>query len=103
MALRLDSASRLFDQHLAGASRGNADAYFELGIAFSTGTDGCAVDFIEAHKWFNLAALAGVREGAALRAEIASEMSRDDIAEAQRQARAWLASLSAPPATRAAA
>jgi uncharacterized protein len=94
MALKLSSATSLFDQHLAAATRGHADAYFQLGIAFSTGTDGCDVDMIEAHKWFNLASLAGVGEAAALRADVASDMDREEIAEAQRQARAWLTELS---------
>jgi uncharacterized protein len=97
MAIALSSAARLFDTHLAAAARGDADAYFELGMTYSTGSEGVAIDMIEAHKWFNLAALAGVREGGLLRAEIASEMARDDIAEAQRQARAWIAALSAAP------
>lgn len=95
MGMRLSTATQLFDTHLAAASRGNADAYFELGMAYSTGTDGVDIDLVEAHKWFNLAALAGVREGHVLRAEIATEMAREDIAEAQRQARAWIASLTA--------
>jgi TPR repeat protein len=94
MALKLSSATGLFDQHLAAAARGHADAYFQLGIAFSTGTDGCDCDMIEAHKWFNLAALAGVSEAAAMRADVASDMEREEIAEAQRQARAWLSALS---------
>lgn len=93
MAIRLSSAISLFEHNLAQASRGDADAYFELGVAYSTGTDGVAIDLIEAHKWFNLAALGGIGEGSMLRTEIAAEMSREDIAEAQRQARAWIAAL----------
>ena len=50
------------------------------------------VDLIEAHKWFNLAALSGGTRGQACRAEIAIEMTAREIAEAQRQARAWLGS-----------
>ncbi len=96
MAIKLSTGAQLFDANLAAAGRGNARAYFELGMAYSTGTDGVAIDLIEAHKWFNLAALAGIKEGSSLRAEIAAEMDRDEIAEAQRQARAWIASLSAP-------
>lgn len=98
MAISISTANRLFENTMAAASRGSAEAYFELGMAYSTGSDGVDVDMIEAHKWFNLAALSGVREGSILRTEIASEMNRDDIAEAQRQARAWLASMSAAPA-----
>ena len=93
MGIRLSTATALFDQHLAEATRGNAEAYFELGMAYSTGTDGCAVDLIEAHKWFNLASLAGIREGSQLRSEIAAEMDREDVAEAQRQARAWIVAI----------
>ena len=98
MAIKLSTGMQLFDANLAAAARGNAKAYFELGVAFSTGTDGAEIDLVEAHKWFNLAALAGVREGSTLRAEIAAEMDREDIAEAQRQARSWIAQMSAPPA-----
>jgi uncharacterized protein len=49
---------------------------------------------IEAHKWFNLAALSGVSEASALRADVASDMDREEIAQAQRQARAWLSGMS---------
>jgi TPR repeat protein len=103
MAIRLTAANNLFDVNLAAAARGDAQAYFDLGMAFSTGTEGAEVDMIEAHKWFNLAALAGVREGSQLRTEIAAEMSREEIAEAQRAARAWIQSLSGNEASRRAA
>lgn len=69
---------------------GNVDALFELGVSFSTGRDGTSVDLVEAHKWFNLAALRGCSRGQQCRAEISVEMTAREIAEAQRQARAWL-------------
>ena len=50
------------------------------------------VDLIEAHKWFNLAALNGSEEGMMCRADISDDMTAREIAEAQRQARAWLQS-----------
>lgn len=65
------------------------EALYDLGILYSTG-QGVEMDYIEAHKWFNLAALRGVNEARDWRAEIAREMSMDEIAEAQRQAREWL-------------
>jgi uncharacterized protein len=74
----------------AGAARGNARALYELGVAYSTGARGVVMDLIEAHKWFNLAAMGGSREAQACRAEVAQEMNAREIAEAQRQARAWL-------------
>lgn len=84
------SAAFLIETRLADAARGDADACFELGIAYSSGSAGLEVDLIEAHKWFNLSALSGLSRGAECRAEIAEDMSAREIAEAQRQARAWL-------------
>jgi uncharacterized protein len=70
---------------LAAAAGGDNDALFDL---------------IEAHKWFNLAAVSGHEEAALCRAEIADDMTAREIAEAQRRAREWLRS--AKPDTRAA-
>src|SRR5690606_17480484 len=55
----LKSAAFLIESRLAGAAHGNVKALYELGVAYSTGSDGVDVDLIEAHKWFNLAALNG--------------------------------------------
>lgn len=90
MGNSLKSASFLIESRLADAARGDANAYFDLGIAYSAGSDGRDVDLIQAHKWFNLAALAGSDEAHACRADISEEMTAREIAEAQRQARAWL-------------
>ena len=69
---------------------GNIDALYDLGVAFSTGSRGCKVDMIEAHKWFNIAASKGHEEASWCRADISDEMTAREIAEAQRQAREWL-------------
>ena len=95
MANSLKSAQYLIQSRL-----GDAGAYFDLGIAFSTGSGGVDVDLIQAHKWFNLAALGGNKEGQQCRADLSDEMSRDEIAEAQRQARAWLDETARRPAAR---
>lgn len=76
---------------LAEAGRGQAGACFDLGVAFSTGSNGVSCDLIEAHKWFNLAAARGHEEAASCRADISDEMTAREIAEAQRRARQWLA------------
>ena len=89
-AISEKGAEFLIRSRIADAERGNVDALFELGLAYSTGRSGIAVDLIEAHKWFNLAALSGCTRGQECRAEIALEMTAREIAEAQRQARAWL-------------
>jgi TPR repeat protein len=48
------------------------------------------VDYVTAHKWFNLAAMQGNEDASRLRREIADQMSEAEIAAAQRAARAWL-------------
>lgn len=90
MANSMKSAAFLVESRIADAARGDIFAYFDLGVAYSAGSDGLHVDLVQAHKWFNLAALGGIERGQECRAEIAEEMSAREIAEAQRQARAWL-------------
>ena len=86
----LAAADLLVAHCLAAAAQGDIGAYFDLGVAFSTGSHGAVSDLVEAHKWFNLAAVAGHDEAQACRAEIAEEMTAREIAEAQRRAREWL-------------
>ena len=90
MAISEKSADFLLRSRIADAARGNVNALYELGVTYSTGRGGIAVDLIEAHKWFNLAALSGDTRSQMCRAEISVEMTAREIAEAQRQARAWL-------------
>jgi len=91
-AISQQSAEFLIRSRVADAENGDVEALFELGIVYSTGRGGAPVDLIEAHKWFNLAALNGSTRGQQCRAEISIEMTAREIADAQRQARAWLAS-----------
>jgi TPR repeat protein len=77
-------------QCLAAAELGCSDALFDLGVVFSTGDHGIAVDLVEAHKWFNLAAVGGHENAAGCRADIAEDMTAREISEAQRRAREWL-------------
>ena len=91
MGTSIKSAAFMIERFLSDAARGDADALYQLGVAYSTGIGDIDVDLIEAHKWFNLAALNGSVGGQECRAEIAEEMTAREIAEAQRQARAWLA------------
>ncbi len=67
----------------------SADALFELGLMYCAGRD-VEMDFVAAHKWFNLAAMRGNTDAKQYRMEISREMSRKQVAEAQRQAREWL-------------
>jgi TPR repeat protein len=76
-------------QYESDAKKGRADALYNLGLAYSTG-QGVGVDYIAAHKWFNLAAMKGSDIAKTWRAQISREMDSGQIAEAQRQAREWL-------------
>lgn len=76
---------------LAAAAQGDTSAYYDLGVAYSTGSHGVDCDLIEAHKWFNLAAVNGHGEAQMCRADISDEMTAREIAEAQRRAREWIA------------
>lgn len=90
MAISEKSAEFFLRSRLADAAGGKVDALYDLGVSYSTGAGGVEVDLIEAHKWFNLAALSGDTRSQACRAEISIEMTAREIAEAQKQARAWL-------------
>jgi len=90
MGSSMKSAQFLMESRLAEAASGDENAYFDLGVAYSTGSDGVDVDMIEAHKWFNLAAVNGSEEGQMCRAEISDEMTAREIAEAQKRARSWI-------------
>jgi len=81
----------LIDQDMATPVAATAipDVLFERGLYWASGRSGL-VDLVAAHKWFNLAALKGRSDAIALRREVAEQMSDDEIARAQREARAWM-------------
>jgi TPR repeat protein len=68
---------------------GQPDALLELGLMFATGRGG-RLDLVEAHKFFNLAALRGNEQAKRYRNELSADMSKSDIARAQRLAREFL-------------
>ena len=90
MGSSLKSARFLIESRLRDAARGNARACYDLGIIYSSGAEGVDIDLIEAHKWFNIAAVSGSAEAQHCRAEIAEDMTAREIADAQKAARAWL-------------
>jgi peptidoglycan hydrolase-like protein with peptidoglycan-binding domain len=71
------------------AQQGHADSQYMLGFLYSRG-EGVPQDYVQAHKWFNLAASQGSEGGAAARDEIARRMTTEQVAEAQRLARAFV-------------
>jgi uncharacterized protein len=71
--------------------RGSPDAekFYQLGVMYSTGRS-VPADMVSAHKWFNIAAMRGYTKALGRRSEIAGEMSKAEIAIAQRAARDWV-------------
>jgi uncharacterized protein len=66
-----------------------ADVLFNMGLMYATGRD-CETDMVAAHKWFNIAAIKGSERAAEMRAELASMMSKMELATALRSAREWM-------------
>jgi len=83
--------AEMADIELAAAepAPNGAEDYFGLGMVYSSGA-GVGVDLVQAHKWFNIAAMRGHKNAAQLRREIAEQMSDSEIGCAQRAARDWL-------------
>jgi TPR repeat protein len=81
--------SEIAEAHEAVRKQGDSDNLYKLGLIYSTGQGG-AVDYVQAHMWFNLAATRGSEAAKECRRELADMMSKDEIAVAQRSAREWL-------------
>ncbi|MFN3514700.1 MAG: sel1 repeat family protein [Phenylobacterium sp.] len=67
------------------------DELFKMGLLYSTGQGGAPLDYVSAHMLLNLAAMRGSVEAKIYRKELSQEMAAEEVAEAQRQAREWLA------------
>ena len=72
----------------AAADQGDARAMLALGQAYVRGL-GIPQDYVEAHMWLNLAAARGDPQAPAERDALAGDMTAEQRAEAQRQAREW--------------
>ena len=72
------------------AEQGDAIAQSNLGVMYEFGL-GVPQDYVQAHMWFDLAAEQGSKKAQKNRDTAASQMTPDQIAEAQRLAREWMA------------
>jgi len=70
------------------AEQGNALAQAKLGLMYKDGL-GVLQDFIQAHKWYNLAGANGDKFATESRDRLAERMTPAQIAEAQQLAREW--------------
>ncbi|MEX2516397.1 MAG: SEL1-like repeat protein [Gammaproteobacteria bacterium] len=70
------------------AQSGDTHAQYMLGRLHSQGK-GVAQDYVEAHKWYNLAASHGHKHAGQARDTLSQRMSSTQVATAQREARQW--------------
>jgi len=77
------------DIEMAAGGETRADTLCNLGLVYATGR-GCKVDLVAAHKWLNIAAIRGSERAASLRADLARNMTKAELAEALRAARDWM-------------
>ncbi len=71
------------------ADQGDIDAQYNLGIMYAKG-EGVPSDVVIAYMWSNLAAAQGHEGARTNKAIVEEEMTREQIAEAQRLSREWL-------------
>ncbi len=79
------------------ADQGDAESQYMIGYLYAVG-EGVPQDYVQAHKWFNLAASGGKQAAAKARDEIARRMTSAQIAEAQHLAQSWHPQATALPA-----
>ncbi|MDA8736374.1 sel1 repeat family protein, partial [Opitutales bacterium] len=72
------------------AEQGHAAAQFNLGEMYANG-DGITEDTVIAYMWFNLAASQDYEDAKENKGMLSERMTREQIAEAQKLSREWLA------------
>ena len=77
-------------EYRKAAEQGDAAAQYNLGLMYANGR-GVPQDYVEAHKWLNLAATQGIKPAFENRNLVAKEMTPADVSLAQELAREWWA------------
>ena len=81
-------ADQALTEWQAAADAGDRRAMLALGRLFAKGL-GAPQDYVEAHKWFNLAASRGEEAALEERDALTAKMTLEQVVEAQARARAW--------------
>ncbi len=79
-----------YSQWRSAADQGDGQSQFGLGQLFEQGL-GVPQNFVEAHKFYNLAAAQGLAEARAARDQLSQQMTGEQIARAQDEALGWQA------------
>lgn len=88
MGQRTDTMA--FAECLCAAESGCSESQYNLALMYATG-HGVAQDNVQAHMWFNIAAVHGSDVAKTNRKELSLDMDPAEIAEAQRLARERIA------------
>lgn len=75
---------------LMAAEQGYGEAQYILGAMYHDG-EGVPQDYVKAYMWYNLATAQGHLESKKAREQVAREMTKEQIAEAQKLSREWTA------------
>jgi hypothetical protein len=86
----LGEFSQNANRYRHAAAQGSPDAQQALGTMYLNG-DGVLQDYVLAHMWFNLSAAQGNGLASVGRDSVSSRMTAEQIAEAQKLARDWIA------------
>ena len=70
------------------ADQGNDLAQRRLGLLYERG-DGVPKDYVQAYMWYKLGAANGGKSGAIMRDDLATRMTSDQLAEANKLVREW--------------
>ena len=73
---------------IKAANQGNTQAQYQLGLSYLNGR-GIAWSALQAYKWLSLAAVDGDSNVNKMRDLVASELTQEQVAEAQKQAHNW--------------
>ncbi len=87
LGIEEDKETALHWYRLAG-EQGHAISQFQLSYAYALG-EGVDRDFLQAYRWAFLAETNGYQGAAALKDQIAGQLSQEELAEARRLAEAW--------------
>ena len=72
------------------AEQGHEKSQFGVGLAYAAGKIGQSKDLVAAYMWLNLASASGEKEAKEMKSRVTREMTKKQVAEAQKLTRQWL-------------
>ena len=82
---------KAFEWYLISAENGHAGAQSGVGWYYEVGIGGVPVDFVKAHMWYTLSTIGGDIDAAISLEDLETQMTFEQIAEAQQKLAEYLA------------